>query len=42
MRIIRKDSVKESFLDSKGEKIYELIGSSKTSGGSVKHSLAYD
>lgn len=41
MRITRKDNIKEPFVDAQGEKIYELIGSPKTSGGSVKHSLAY-
>ena len=42
MRIIRKDSIKEPVIDSKGEEIYELIGSAEKSGGSVKHSLAYE
>jgi mannose-6-phosphate isomerase-like protein (cupin superfamily) len=42
MWITRKDFVKEPFVDSKGEIVYELIGSSKKSAGAVKHSLAYD
>ena len=42
MRKIRKEDIKEPFVDSKGEKIYELIGFPERSGGSVKHSFAYD
>jgi ethanolamine utilization protein EutQ len=42
MRIARKDNIKEPFVNPGGEKIYELIGSAEKSGGSVKHSLAYD
>jgi mannose-6-phosphate isomerase-like protein (cupin superfamily) len=41
MRITRKDDIREPFVDPKGERIYELIGSAAKSGGSIKHSLAY-
>ena len=41
MRITKKAEIKQPFIDPKGETIYELIGSTPQSGGSIKHSLAY-
>lgn len=37
----RKDKVKKPFAYSTGEKVYELIGNSKYSGGAIRHSFSH-